>query len=157
MIGPPVASICAHSSLKVMFNSGSVFELSTPFSISSESRSTSQIIAARSSILLLTSWAASWAAQPVANVTRLPPVPAVYPTESVSAVAGCTSSAAIPKTSAACMAIDVREPPMSVEPSTRLIVPSEFTEMKQLDGIPALNQKPIATPLPWLGPSSGSL
>ena len=27
--------------------------------------------------------------------------------------------------------------------------------MEQLDGRPALNQKPIATPLPWLGPSSG--
>jgi hypothetical protein len=40
------------------------------------------------------------------------------------------------------MAIDVRVPPMSVEPSTRLTVPSALTLAVALDFRPQLNQKP---------------
>ena len=80
---------------------------------------------------------------------------AVYPTVSVSATDGWTLSAGMPSTSAACMAIDVREPPMSVEPSTSVIVPSAFTPMWHLESKPMLNQKPMATPRPLYVPSTG--
>ena len=48
--------------------------------------------------------------------------------------------------------------PISIdEPSTRFTVPSAFTLILQLEGLPMLNQKPTATPRPRLGPSSGAL
>ena len=93
----------------------------------------------------------------MAKVVRLPPVTAVNPTESVSTTIGRTSSAGIPSASAACMAIETRVPPMSVEPSTRFTVPSALTLIVQLEGSPTLNQKPTATPRPRLGPVSGAL
>ena len=81
-----------------------------------------------------------YAAQPVAYVTRLPPVTSVWPMESVSPTCGLTSSARRPKVSANCMATDVRVPPMSVEPSTKLTVPSALTLAVQEDLSPTLNQ-----------------
>ena len=41
---------------------------------------------------------------------------------------------------------------MSVEPSTRLTVPSALTLAEQLDAPPMLNQKPAATPRPRFVP-----
>jgi len=55
------------------------------------------------------------------------------------------------------IAIDAREPPMSVEPSTRFTLPSALTMTVTLERIPPLNQKPVATPRPRHGPSSGAL
>jgi hypothetical protein len=54
----------------------------------------------------------------------------------------------MPSASASCMAIEVRVPPMSVEPSTRLTVPSALTLAVTVDLSPILNQKPLATPRP---------
>ena len=62
VMAPPVAFVSAASSLNVIRSSESVFELMTPFSIWSESASTSHIMAARSIICCLTSLAASTAA-----------------------------------------------------------------------------------------------
>ena len=70
------------------------------------------------------------------------------PTLSVSTTVGLTSSTGIPRTSAACIAIEVRLPPISVDPSLRFIVPSLLTAISQADASPMLNQNPIATPLP---------
>src|SRR5438874_4041591 len=67
---------------------------------------------------------------------------------SVSPTTGRTSPAPMPSASASCMAIEVREPPISVEPSTRLTVPSALTLALALDFRPQLNQKPDATPRP---------
>ena len=75
--------------------------------------------------------------------------------ESVSAMEGLISVAGIPNTSAKCMAIAARLPPMSGDPSTRLMVPSGLTLATALAGPVPLNQAPAAMPLPWLGPSSG--
>ena len=63
----------------------------------------------------------------------------------------------MPKVSAACIAIDALEPPISVDPSTRLIVPSLFTVILQDDCNPTLNQYPTAIPLPLFGPSNDFL
>src|ERR1700730_8362564 len=71
---------------------------------------------------------------------------------SVSATTGLTSSARMPSASAICMATEVRVPPISVEPSTRLTVPSALTLAVALDFRPMLNQKPDATPRPNLRP-----
>ena len=77
MMVPPVVASSAAISLKVILSSVSVLDLMTPFSISMESASMSQICEALSIICLLTSCAASCAAQPVAYATRLPPVTSV--------------------------------------------------------------------------------
>ena len=77
--------------------------------------------------------------------------------QSRSATDGRTASYLTPSGSASCIASDARLPPMSVEPSIRLIVPSEFTPATTLDCMPALNQKPEATPRPRFGPSIGDL
>jgi len=53
------------------------------------------------------------------------------------------------------MAIEARLPPMSVEPSSRLTVPSALTAAEALDLPPQLNQIPAATPRPRCLPSSG--
>src|SRR5262249_7334356 len=98
-----------------------------------------------------------YAAQPVLNVTPLPPVVEVKPMESVSPTVGCTSSTGIPSTSASCCATDARVPPMSGEPSTSLTVPSGFTIASALEGPVPLNQNPLATPRPRLGPASGAV
>ena len=75
--------------------------------------------------------------------------------ESVSPMDGVTSSAAMPSTSATCMAMAARLPPMSGEPSTRLTVPSALTLATAVAGPLPLNQAPAATPRPLLGPSRG--
>ncbi len=54
----------------------------------------------------------------------------------------------MPSVSANCMATLVRVPPMSVEPSIRLTVPSGLTLAAALDFKPMLNQKPLAMPRP---------
>ena len=92
-----------------------------------DSLATSQWSASPSIICRRKSRAASMAAQPVANVTRLPPVTPVKAMLSVSGTMGSTSSTGIPSVSAACMATDVRVPPMSTEPSRSVTVPSAFS------------------------------
>ena len=67
---------------------------------------------------------------------------------SVSTTDGLTDSALIPRTSAACIAIDALDPPMSVEPSVKITVPSIFNERFTADFSPILNQYPLAIPLP---------
>ena len=49
----------------------------------------------------------------------------------------------------------VRVPPMSVEPSTSVTVPSSFTAAEQLDAPPMLNQNPAAIPRPRFAPVRG--
>ena len=90
---------------------------------------------------------------PVAKVVRLPPVSMEKPIEAVSATTGRTRSTGTPSTSAAIMAIEARDPPMSGFPVTTTAVPSSPTCTAAVDSPPTLNQKPTATPRPWLGPS----
>ena len=129
VMGPPVRICCAASSLKVSRSSGFLVKMNVPSRNSTSSGWASQISAARALITLMTSSAAAMAASPVSKAVRLPPVVAVYPMVSVSATDGFTSSAVIPRTSAACIATAVRVPPMSTEPSIRLMVPSVLTLM----------------------------
>ena len=56
---------------------------------------------------------------------------------SVSTTVGTTSSAAMPKTSAACIATAVRVPPMSTDPVTSPMVPLLLTMMVAADIWPA--------------------
>ena len=97
--------------------------------------------------------AACTVAMPVAKVTRLPPVMPVMPICAVSPTMGRTFSYGTPSTSAAIIAIEAREPPISGLPDTTLMVPSSFTNTEAELSPPMLNQKPVATPRPWLGPS----
>ena len=60
----------------------------------------------------------------------------------------------MPSTSAAMIAIDARDPPMSGFGSTTTAVPSSLTCTAALDCPPMLNQNPDATPRPWFGPSA---
>ena len=138
--GPPVSSNSAANSLNVKVSFLSDFDLKTPSVSSTSFASVSQMAAARSSIWFFTSTAASCAAQPVAYVTRLPPVTSVFPIESVSTTVGWTSCAPIPRTSAACIETAVRLPPMSVDPSTKFKVPSLLTAILTDDLKPTLNQ-----------------
>ena len=96
--------------------------------------------AARSTSWRLTSSAAAIAAWPVLKVTPLPPVLEVWPTESVSATSGRTSSTSRPRVSANCWATEVRVPPMSGEPSARCTVPSALTTATALEGPEPLPQ-----------------
>ena len=59
----------------------------------------------------------------------------------------------MPSSSAAMLAVEAREPPMSGWPVITTTVPSSLMLTWALDSPPALNQKPLATPRPWLGPS----
>ena len=85
---------------------------------------------------------------PVANVTRLPPVTWLNPIEAVSPTIGRTFSTGMPSTSAAIMAIEAREPPISGLPETIVAVPSSLMWQAPEDSPPMLNQKPQATPRP---------
>ena len=82
------------------------------------------------------------------KVTPLPPAPELYPMESVSAMAGFTSFTVMPSTSATCIAMAARLPPMSGEPSIRLTVPSGLTDATAVAGPLPLNHAPPATPRP---------
>ncbi len=113
----------------------------------------SQIIAARFFNSSTTFSAACVVAMPVAKVTRLPPVRNEKPIELVSATIGRTRSTGMPRISAAIIAIEAREPPISGVPTATTAVPSSLTWIAALDSPPMLNQKPEATPRPWLGPS----
>ena len=97
--------------------------------------------------------AACTVAMPVAKVTRLPPVTWVKPIEAVSATIGFTRSSGMPRVSAAIIAIEAREPPISGLPEATLTEPSSLTCTAALNSPPTLNQKPQAMPRPWLGPS----
>lgn len=66
-------------------------------------------------------------AMPVAKVTRLPPVTPVNPIDAVSATIGFTRSTGMPSVSAAIIAIDAREPPISGLPEATLTEPSSLT------------------------------
>ena len=59
----------------------------------------------------------------------------------------------MPSASAAIRQEDAREPPMSGVPAIRVTVPSSLTLIEAEVSPPMLNQKPEATPRPWLGPS----
>ena len=138
--GPPVAMSREASFGNVRVSSGFFFEVKTPSLNSTSSGCVSHTRAARLIIWSRTSSAALMTAMPVAKAVRLPPVTPVYPTESVSPTEGCTSSAARPKTSAACMARAGREPPMSTEPVTSVIEPLGVTLIVAEEFIPALPQ-----------------
>ncbi len=86
----------------------------------------SQIIAARFLSSSTTFSAACVAAMPVAKVTRLPPVRNEKPIELVSPTIGRTFSTGIPRTSAAIIPIEAREPPISGLPDTTTAVPSSL-------------------------------
>ena len=73
---------------------------------------------------------------------------------SVSPIDGLILVASMPNTSASCIETAVLDPPISGEPSTKLIVPSAVTLAIALDGPLPLNQKPEAIPLPRYGPSN---
>ncbi len=88
-----------------------------------------------------------------AKVTRLPPVRFEKPTLAVSPISTFTRLWWMPKSSAAMLAVEARLPPMSGWPVTTTTVPSSLMFICALDSPPALNQKPEATPRPWLGPS----
>ena len=124
------------NSAKVKLSLGFLEQVKVPWVNSISSGLTSQSKEARSLICLSTSCAARMAALPVSTAMRLPPVAPVQPTESVSTTLGLTSSAFIPRISAACMAIDVRLPPMSTEPVMRLIVPFALTFIVAEDPLP---------------------
>jgi len=68
--------------------------------------------------------------------------------ESVSTMDGLTASIGRPSTSATCMAMAARLPPMSGDPSTKLTVPSGLTLAMALAGPEPLNHAPAATPRP---------
>ena len=90
---------------------------------------------------------------PTAKVTRLPPVMPEKPIEAVSPTIGRHFSMGMPSTSAAIIASEAREPPMSGLAETTLTVPSSLTWTAAEDSPPMLNQKPEATPRPWFLPS----
>ncbi len=90
---------------------------------------------------------------PVEKVALLPPVRKLKPREFVSPITGLISSIGTPSSSAAIIAIDAREPPISVVPSVRPTVPSSLIVIDELVSPPMLNQNPEATPRPWFGPS----
>ena len=138
--GPPVSSSLPASSLKVIRSLGLALETNAPSSKSTSEGSVSHIRAARSMSCLRTSAAACTAAIPVEKAVRLPPVTPVQAIESVSTTVGRTSSAASPSASAACMATATRVPPMSTDPVTRLMVPSELTPMVAVELKPPLPQ-----------------
>ena len=133
--GPPVRISRADKSLKLMVSSV-LAQRNVPWSKDTSSSFISQVMAARAFINRMISSDAWMAARPVSNAVRLPPVTPVHPMVSVSTTVGDTSSAFIPRISAACMATAVREPPMSTEPVTRLIVPSLLTVMVAEDAWP---------------------
>ena len=139
-MGPPVSINLPAISLNVSLSSFSALEKKTPSSNSTFSGSVSHSRAARAFISSMAWLVTSYTAQPLRRVVLLPAVRPLYPMESVSLMLGWTSSAAMPNASAHIIAMDVREPPMSGEPSARLTVPSLLMEMEQLAGIPALPQ-----------------
>ena len=103
-----------------------------------------------------TIFSAAWVtAMPVAKVVRLPPVSMEKPMEAVSATIGRTFSIGRPSTSAAIIAMEAREPPMSGLPVITTALPSSLTFTAAVLSPPTLNQKPTATPRPWLGPVRG--
>jgi hypothetical protein len=59
----------------------------------------------------------------------------------------------MPSVSAAIIAIEAREPPISGLPDATPTEPSSLTCTWALDSPPTLNQKPHAIPRPWFGPS----
>ena len=133
--GPPVRIRRAERSLKLILSSVLV-QRNIPPSKMTSSSSISHRSAARAFISLMVSWAAWMAASPVSKAVRLPPVTPVQPMVSVSTTVGDTSSALMPRISAACMATAVRDPPMSTEPVTRLMVPLLLTVIVADDACP---------------------
>ena len=75
-----------------------------------------------------------------AKVTRLPPVRFEKPMLLVSPISTCTLLWSMPSSSAAMLAVDAREPPMSGWPVITTTVPSSLTLIWALDSPPALNQ-----------------
>ena len=86
----------------------------------------------------------------------LPAVAPVKPMESVSTTWGLMLSTGTPRTSAACMATATLEPPMSAEPSLRVILPSGFTWRVHAAAAVPFIQNPTAIPRPLLSPSIGA-
>ena len=72
----------------------------------------------------------------------------------MSAMIGRTWSTSMPSSSAVIMHSEAREPPMSGVPTVSAVVPSSLTISDAQVSPPMLNQKPEATPRPWLGPSA---
>ncbi len=85
---------------------------------------------------------------PLENVTRLPPVRKLKPSVLVSPMIGLTFSSGMPSSSAAIIASEAREPPMSGVPATSVTVPSSPRLSAAQVSPPMLNQNPEATPRP---------
>ena len=120
-----------------------------PSSQTTSSSGISQIFAARSRSWRITSRAASITAMPLEKVTRLPPVRKLKPSALVSPMIGLTLSSAMPSSSAAIIASEAREPPMSGVPATSVTLPSSPRLSAAQVSPPMLNQNPEATPRPW--------
>ena len=75
-----------------------------------------------------------------AKVTRLPPVRFEKPMLLVSPISTCTLLWSMPRSSAAMLAVEAREPPMSGWPVMTTTEPSSLMLIWALDSPPALNQ-----------------
>ena len=75
-----------------------------------------------------------------AKVTRLPPVRFEKPTVAVSPISTLMRLGWMPSSSAAMLAVEAREPPMSGWPVMTRTLPSSVMLTCALDSPPALNQ-----------------
>ncbi len=148
-MGPPV--LADLPAIALMVSGFTSFDgsgqVATPSFQSTWAMSHSQVAAARRLRSATTFWAASTTAMPVAKVTREPPVEPLKPMEVVSATVARTRSMGRPRVSAAIIAMEAREPPMSGLEETTVTPPSSSTWTAAELSPPMLNQKPAATPL----------
>jgi hypothetical protein len=99
-----------------------------------------QILAARSHRVLMTFSADCVTTIAEAKVTRLPPVRLEKPMLLVSPISTWILLWSIPSNSAAILAVEAREPPMSGWPVMTTTDPSSLMRISALDSPPALNQ-----------------
>ena len=92
-----------------------------------------------------------------AKVTRLPPVRLLKPMVAVSPISTETLLWSMPSSSAATLAIEAREPPMSGWPVVTTTLPSSVMLTCALLSPPALNQKPRGDAAAALQPGRGFL
>ncbi len=92
--------------------------------------------------------ALSTTVMPTEYVVRLPAVTRLKPRELVSAMVTRIFSTSMPSSSAAIIAIEMREPATSAVPVMIVTVPSGATFSDVEVSPPRLNQNPAATPRP---------
>ncbi len=119
-----------------------------PSSYTTLSSGTSQIPAARRQSSLITVRALFTTTIPTEYVVRLPAVTRLNPSELVSEKETRTLSTGMPSSSAAIMAMEIREPATSAVPITTVTVPSGAKVNDPAVSPPRLNQKPVDIPLP---------